>query len=153
MENQGKHRFEQIHEFLANANIDKQLKQVIKVNYQFYRFLYLTCEHTIYMNVTEMHIQERFVETYNKWQSAAHGGWLSQQMNNPLMPQVQHPPLQPNTVAEQKRIGIDPPSLIEGKKKKQVKKQKDAELKLELEKRIREMDAQKRKQKPADGKI
>ena len=66
MENQGKHRFEQIHEFLANANIDKQLKQVIKVNYQFYRFLYLTCEHTIYMNVTEMHIQERFVETYNE---------------------------------------------------------------------------------------
>ena len=63
-----------VHEFLANANIDEQLKQLIRVNHQFYRFLYLTRVHTIYMNVTEMHIQERFVETYNKWQSIADGG-------------------------------------------------------------------------------
>ena len=71
-------------------------------------------------------------------------------MNNPLMPQLQYPPLLPNTVAEQKRIDIDPPSLFEVEKKKQVKKQKDAELKLELEKSIRKMDAQKRKQKLAE---
>ena len=59
-------------------------------------------------------------------------------------------PLPPNTVVEQIRIDIDPPSLFEGEKKKQVKKQKDAELKLELEKRIREMVTQKRKQKLAE---
>ena len=66
------------------------------------------------------------------------------------MPQLQYPPVLPNTVVEQKRIDIDPPSLFEVEKKKQVKKQKDAELKLELEKRIRKMDAQKRKQKLAE---
>ena len=55
-----------VHEFLANANIDEQLKQLIRVNHQFYRFLYSTCVHNIYMNVTKMHIQERFMETYNE---------------------------------------------------------------------------------------
>ena len=74
------------------------------------------------MNVTEMQIQERFVETYDEWQSVAYGGWLGQQMNNPLMPQLQYPPLPPNTVVEQKRIDIDPPSLFEGQKKKHVTK-------------------------------
>ena len=89
-----------VHEFLANANIDEQLKQLIWINRQFYRFLYSACVHTIYMSVTEMHIQERFVETYTEWQSVAYGGWLSQQMNNPLMPQLQHPPLPPNTIVD-----------------------------------------------------
>ena len=64
------------------------------------------------------------------------------------MPQLQYPPLPPNTVVEQKRINIDPSSLFKGEKKKQVKKH--VELKPELEKRIREMDAQKRKQKLAE---
>ena len=48
-----------VHEFLANANIDEQLKQLIKVNHQFYKFLYSTCVHTIYMSVNEIHIQKR----------------------------------------------------------------------------------------------
>ena len=113
-----------VHEFLANANTDEQLKQLIGVNHQFYRFLHSTCVHTIYMNVNEMHIQERFVETYNEWQSVAHGGWLGQQMNNPLMPKLQSPPLPPNTVVEQKRIDIDSPSLFEEGKEKTGKKAK-----------------------------
>ena len=114
--------FNKVHEFLANANIGEQLKQLIRVNRQFYRFLYSTCVHTIYMNVTKIHIRERFVETYNEWQSVAYGGWLGQQMKNPLMPQLQYPPFPPNTIVEQKRTNIDPPSLFKGEKKKQVKK-------------------------------
>ena len=70
-------------------------------------------------------------------------------MNNLLMPQLQCPLLPPNTVAEQNRIDIDPPSLFEREKKKHVKKQKGPELRLQLEKRIRGMNAQKRKQKLA----
>ena len=62
-------------------------------------------------------------------------------------------PLRPNTIVEQKRIDIDSPSLFKREEKKQVKKQKDAELNLELEKRIREMDAQKRKQKLAKREL
>ena len=69
------------------------------------------------------------------------------------MRQLQYPPLPPNTIAEQKRISIDPPSLFEGEKQKHVKKQKDAELKLELEKKIREMNTQKRKQKLAEKEL
>ena len=30
------------------------------------------------MNVTEMYIQERFLETYNEWQSVAYSEWLGQ---------------------------------------------------------------------------
>ena len=89
-----------VHEFLLNGNIDEQLKQLIWINHKFYRFLYSACVRTVYMNVTEMHIQERFVETYNEWQSVAYGGWLGQQMNNPLMPQLQYSPLPPNTIVE-----------------------------------------------------
>ena len=110
-----------VHKILTNANTDEQLKQLIRVNHQFYRFLNSMCLHTIYMNVTKIHIQERFMEKYSKWQSAPNGGWLGQQMNNSLMPQLQCSPLPPNTVVEQKRIDIDPPYLFEGEKKKQVK--------------------------------
>ena len=84
-----KSALKKVYEFLANANIDDKLKQLIRVNHQFYRFLYSTRVHTVYMNITKRHIQERFVETYNEWQSVAHGRWLDQQMNNPLMPQLQ----------------------------------------------------------------
>ena len=38
--------FNKVHEFLANANIGEQIKQLIRVIHQFYRFLYLTCVHT-----------------------------------------------------------------------------------------------------------
>ena len=84
-----KSALKKVYEFLANANIDDKLKQLIRVNHQFYRFLYSTRVHTVYMNIAKRHIQERFMETYNEWQSVAHGRWLGQQMNNPLMPQLQ----------------------------------------------------------------
>ena len=69
------------------------------------------------------------------------------------MRQLQYPLLPPNTIVEQKRISIDLLSLFEGEKQKHVKKQKDAELKLELEKKIREINTQKRKQKLAEKEL
>ena len=41
------------HEFLAGANIDKSLQNLISLNYNFYRFMYSTCVNIVYMNKKE----------------------------------------------------------------------------------------------------
>ena len=48
-----------VHKFLAGANIDKSLQNLIRLNYNFYRFMYSTCVNIIYMNTKEVQIQER----------------------------------------------------------------------------------------------
>ena len=41
------------HEFLAGANIDRSLQNLISLNYNFYRFMYSNCVNIIYMNKKE----------------------------------------------------------------------------------------------------
>ena len=43
-----------VHKFLAGANIDKSLQNLIRLNCNFYRFMYSTCVNIIYMNTKEV---------------------------------------------------------------------------------------------------
>ena len=45
-----------VHKFLAGANIDKRLQNLIRLNHNFYRFMYSTCVNIIYMNMKEVQI-------------------------------------------------------------------------------------------------
>lgn len=84
-----------IHEFFSTTNIDESLKELIRLNHQYYRFLYSMCVNMIYMSVYEMPIQEQYWEAFNNWQTVAKGGWIRQSM-------LQFPPLPQNTVADTK---------------------------------------------------
>ena len=95
-----------VHKFLAGANIDKRLQNLIRLNHNFYRFMYSTCVNIIYMNMKEVQIQERYVEGYSNWQAMGQGSWIGQPMNNDHV--SQYPPLPLNTVVEQKEINVDP---------------------------------------------
>ena len=106
-----------VHKFLAGANIDKRLQNLIRLNHNFYRFMYSTCVNIIYMNMKEVQIQERYVEGYSNWQAMGQGSWIGQPMNNDYV--SQYPPLHLHTVVEQKEINVDP--LSEDEKKEILK--------------------------------
>ena len=71
-----------VHKFLAAANIDKSLQNLIFLNHKFYRFIYSFCVNIIYMNTKEVQIQEPYVAGYSNCQARAQGGWIVQPMNN-----------------------------------------------------------------------
>ena len=144
MANQREHRLNKAHEFLAGANIDESLQNLIRLNHNFYRFMYSTCVNIIYMNTKEVQIQERYAKGYSNWRAIAQGGWIGQPMSNNYALQYL-PPLSLNTVVEQKQINIDP--LSEDEKKEILKRQKLVQEQAKLEQKIGKMNTLKRKQK------
>ena len=135
-----------VHEFLAGANIDESLQNLIRLNHNFYRFMYSTCINIIYMNTKEVLIQEQYVEGYSNSEATAQGVWIGQPMNNNYVPQ--YPPLPLNTVVEQQQINVDP--LSEDEKKEILKRQKLVQKRAKLEQKIDEMNGLKRRQKFAE---
>ena len=135
-----------VHEFLAGANIGESLQNLIRLNRNFYRFMYSTCINIICMNTKEVQIQEQYVEGYSNSEATAQGVWIGQPMNNNYVPQ--YPPLPLNTVVEQKQINVD--SLSENEKKEILKRQKLVQKRAKLEQKIDEMSALKRRQKLAE---
>ena len=109
-----------VHEFLAGAKIDESLQNLIRLNPNFYRFMYSTCVNIVYMNRKEVQIQERYVKVYSNWQAKAQGGWIGQPINNNHV--LQYPPIPLNTVVEQKQMNVDP--LSEDEKKEILKEKK-----------------------------
>ena len=54
-----------VHDFLKDGHLDKEMQSLIRMNHNFYRFIYSTTIHNIYFNTKEIHIQERFLGKYN----------------------------------------------------------------------------------------
>ena len=65
-----------VQEVLAGANTDKSLQNLIRLNHNFYRFMYSTCVNIIYLNTKEVQIQEWYVEGHSNWQVTGQGGWI-----------------------------------------------------------------------------
>ena len=63
-----------IYKLLADAYIDESLQNLIRLNHNFYRFMYFTWVNIIFINMKEVQIQERYVEGYSNWQATAQGG-------------------------------------------------------------------------------
>ena len=128
---------------------------LIRMNHNFYRFIYSTTINIIYFNAKEIHIQEHFLEKYNEWQSNAQGGWLSVSppmnqyrcMGLPNPQVMQYPPLPNNVVVQSKKI--DPVPLTEQEKNNILKKQKQTLEKESLKRKTEQMDAIKRQHKIA----
>ena len=47
--------------FLKDGHLDAELRTFIRLNHNFYRFVYSSVINVIYFNTKEVHIQERFV--------------------------------------------------------------------------------------------
>ena len=130
-----------IYKLLADAYIDESLQNLIRLNHNFYRFMYFTWVNIIFINMKEVQIQERYVEGYSNWQATAQGGWIGQPISNNYVPP--YPPLPLNTVVEQKQ-NVDP---LSGDEKKEILiRQKLAQERTKLERNIDKMNALKRKQ-------
>ena len=144
-----------VHDFLKDGHLDEEMQLLIRMNHNFYRFIYSATINIIYFNTNEIHIQERFLEKYSERRSNAQGGWLSL---SPLVnqhrcmglpnPQVmQYPPLPNNVVVQSEKI--DPPPLTEQAKNDILKKQKQTLENELLKRKIEQMDAIKRQHKIA----
>ena len=66
-----------VHDFLKDGHLDEEIQLLIRMNHNFYRFIYSTTINIIYFNTKEIHIQELFLEKYSERRSNAQGGWLS----------------------------------------------------------------------------
>ena len=148
-----------VYNFLKDGNLDAQLRTLIRLNHNFYRFIYSNLINLIYFNTKEVHIQERFVSQFNEWQAKAAGGWLSPPVNSyDIQPPPPPPPpmtpaptmtetLKPTMVDIQLPRKIDPAPLTENERKAIMKKQKRDHEKIELELKLEEMTVQKKIQK------
>ena len=52
---------------LKDGHLDEELLSLIKLNHNFYSFLYSNVIKMIYFNTKECHIQVNFVKDYKKW--------------------------------------------------------------------------------------
>ena len=73
-----------VHNFLKDGHLDAELGTLIRLNHNFYRFIYSSVINAICFNTKEVDIQERFVSQFNEWQAKAAGGWISPPVNSYL---------------------------------------------------------------------
>ena len=144
-----------VHNFLKDGHLDEEMQSLIWMNHNFYRFIYSTMIHIIYLNTKEIHIQECFLEKYNERERNAHGGWLNgipsvdqyKCFRLPICQVLHYSPLLEDEVVEAKKIDVA--QLSEKEKKDILKKQKLTLEKDLLKRKIEEMDAAKKQLKLA----
>ena len=73
-----------VQNFLKDRHLDSELLTLIRLNHNFYRFIYSSVIKVICFNTKEVNIQERFVSQFNEWQAKAAGGWISPPVNSYL---------------------------------------------------------------------
>ena len=56
-----------VHDFLKDRHLDEEMQSLIRMNHNFYRFIYSTTINIIYFNTKEIHTQERFLGNYKEW--------------------------------------------------------------------------------------
>ena len=129
---------------LEDGHLDEELVSLIKLNRNFYRFLYSTVINTIYFNSKECHIQVNFVIDYEKlakFKDEHKSTFINPFYFSPLNPL-------PNKVVVEV-TKINPAPLSEADRKTILKKLKEEEKRQTLKRKLSEINDHQSKVKKA----